>query len=619
MPPHLAPILAGLIACIGGASASAQETEARSPSQPTPVQIAPLRPAGNQAVAPAIDEPITADSGLIEVDVAPMNPAGKLPEPTIESASNSASDSAASGASSESVLETPPGQSSAARATGNLPADAAENGGPAELTVSDLIASVYSSFPEISAARQQANVAQGEVTESWGAYDLKLKAFSLSEPTGFYRNYRNGIGVARQTWWGGQVAAGYRIGRGLFQPWYLERETEKGGEFKLSLIQPLLQGRAIDPQRFELFRASLALRAADPILQEAVLLTSRDATVAYWNWVAMGATLQAQRELLALAVVRGEQYEVGVKAGKFAEIDLILNQQLIAERRGTVIEAERKFQEASFKLSVFLRDAQGAPLIPPLEWLPTRFPTIEPLSPDGLNSAIAIALSNRPEPRLLAIEIQKLQWERCLARNQTLPRLDFVVEGSKDVGAPASKSDDKGPFELVIGAAGEVPIQRRKAFGKIQSLTGKIAQVDQKLRLQRDKISIEVRTAYNNLLQSAELIEQATLALQAAIDTLDRYRFAFERGKVDLIYLNLLETKTNETEIKLIDAQQKWFDSLARFQAASGFDPLEQAALVTALPPSDRPGPGRLPDPKMPPDTELEKDWNIHSDGAPQP
>jgi outer membrane protein TolC len=192
-----------------------------------------------------------------------------------------------------------------------------------------------------------------------------------------------------------------------------------------------------------------------------------------------------------------------------------------------------------------------------------------------------------------------------------LPRLDFVVEGSKDVGDPASKSDDKGPFELVIGAQSEVPIQRRKALGKLQSTSAKIVQMQEKLRLQQDKIAVEVRAAYNNLALSAQVVEQSDISLRAAVESLESYRFAFERGKVDLIYLNLFESKANETEIKLIEAQQNWFMALAEFQAASGLDPMDQASLVTELPASDRPGPRRLPKANTIEPAEFDRDWQL--------
>ena len=455
------------------------------------------------------------------------------------------------------------------------------------LTVADVVASVYRSFPEINQARQEFQRADGQLLGAYGAYDTKLKASTLSEPTGFYENYRHGIGAARQLWWGGNVAAGYRLGRGVFQPWYLERETETGGEFKLSWIQPLLQGRAIDPQRFSVFRASLARQAADPILQEAILSTSRDAIITYWHWVAAGAVLQAQRELLQLAETRGEQYRAGFEAGKFAEIDVILNQQLIAERTANALAAEAKFRHAGVKLSLFLRDDVGQPILPLVEWMPTRFPAVSQLEGVDADVQIAEALLRRPEPRRLQIELRQLELERRLARNQTLPQFDFVVEGSQDVGGPASKSDDKGEFVLVIGAQGEVPLQRRKARGKIRETSAKIVQVQEKLRLQQDKIAVELRSAILNLRFASQIVQQADLAVRTALDTLQRFRFAFEQGRIDLIYLNLLETKVNESEIKLIEAQQVWFSQLAAFQAAAGLDPLDLGVGVSQAPPSN--------------------------------
>ncbi len=476
---------------------------------------------------------------------------------------------------------------------GNLAADA----GSEELSLADVIASLYRSYPEIARARQQPAVAGGELRSAYGAYDTKFGAFSLSEPTGFYENYRQGLGVARQTWWGGYLAAGYRIGRGSFQPWYKERQTDEAGEFKAAFAQPLLQGRAIDPQRVALFQASLAQQAAGPIIQRSILDSSREAAAVYWQWLAAGAILEAQRELLAIAEKRGQQFQAGVNAGKFAPIDLVLNRQLIAERRTNRLEAERKFQAVTFKLSLFLRDEAGQPLVPNVAWLPSQFPTIEQLPPPDLAAELSAALARRPELKILDFELRQVQLDRRLARNEMLPRVDFVTEASQDMGPPATKSNDKGEFELVIGFQSEVPIQRRKARGKIQSTTGKLAQINQKIRLTQDKIETELRTAYNALALSWEIVQQSELSLRLAIETLETYRFAFTKGKIDLIYLNLLETKANETEIKLVKAQQDWFAALSELQVALGLDPLDQAMAIAALPPSEMPGPGNLPSP----------------------
>ncbi|MCA9156822.1 MAG: TolC family protein [Planctomycetales bacterium] len=458
------------------------------------------------------------------------------------------------------------------------------------LTLADVIASVYRSYPVIEQSRLERSRAEGQLTEAYGAYDTKLQGYSLSEPTGFYENFRTGLGVARQTWWGGYLSAGYRVGRGGFQPWYKERETNKGGELKLALGVPLLQGRAIDSQRVAVFQASLARRAAEPLIQLSLLNVSREAAELYWQWIAAGGVLAAQRELLTLAVQRGEQYEVGVKAGKFPEIDLIFNQQLIAERSVKVLESEQKFRASSFKLSLYLRNEVGQPMIPNDAWLPDFFPVMDDLPEGDFQTDLSDALSRRPEPTLLQYEQRQIQFDQQLARNQLLPQLDLLSEASQDMGTPASSLNDKGQFELMVGVQGEVPIQRRKARGKIQSTSAKITQIEQKLRLLRDKIGVELQTAHNALILSSQMVDQSALSLRASVDTLTRYRFAFERGKVDLIYINLLESKVNESEIKLIEAQRKWFSALADMQAALGLDPLDQAISLSNLPPATRLG-----------------------------
>jgi outer membrane protein TolC len=181
------------------------------------------------------------------------------------------------------------------------------------------------------------------------------------------------------------------------------------------------------------------------------------------------------------------------------------------------------------------------------------------------------------------------------------------------MGEPATKSDDKGDFELLIGIESEVPIQRRKARGKIQSTSAKMIQINQKIRLVRDKIAADLRTAENSLRLASEIVDQTEQALRAAVETLERYRFAFDRGKIDLIYLNLLETKANETEIKLVEAQRDWFSALAELQLTLGLDPLDQAVIVSSLPQSEMLGPGNLPQVTIPDPDAFERDWQMRN------
>jgi outer membrane protein TolC len=484
--------------------------------------------------------------------------------------------------------------------------------GSNELTLADVIASVYQSFPMIQQARLERDRAAGMILEGYGAYDTKVKAYTLNEPIGFYENYRQGIDIARQTWWGTYLATGYRLGRGVFEPWYQERQTNEAGEFKVAMGMPLLQGRAIDAERVAIFQANVDRQAAEPLIQQAILDFSREAAIAYWDWVAAGAVLEAQRELLELAETRGQQFETGVEAGKFAEIDLLFNRGLIAERNAKYLESDQKFRSAAFKLSLFLRNEAGQPLVAPADWCPDHFPQIQDFESD-FQQDLSNALARRPEPRLLQLEIRKLRYDIQLAQNNLLPRVDVISDLSQDVGERTSSKNDKGDIELNIGVTGEVPIQRRKPRGKLQQTNAKIQQVSQKLRIQSDYIAMDLQIAYNALDFTAQQFEQAEKALAIAVETLARYRIAFQLGKADLIYINLLETKLNETEIKVVEVQRNWYLALADMQAALGLDPMDASIQLAAIPKSTRAGPGDLP--KVAPinNEDFLKDWQRHA------
>ncbi len=445
------------------------------------------------------------------------------------------------------------------------------------LLLADVVASVYRAFPLIEQARLLARSTAGEQLSALGAYDTKLEGYSLNQGIGYYETYRQGIGAARQLWWGGYIGAGYRLGRGSFEPWYKERETNDGGEFKISMIQPLLQGRAIDAQRVELFQSNLRRQAVGPEVQENILYASLEAANAYWSWVAAGVILTANINLMELAEVRGDQLNKTMKIGQAKGIDLIVNDQLIAERRLKVVESEQKFWQSAAKLSLYLRDEAGQPIVPSPDWLPESFAAIDTIEPATLERDFYDALSRRPELRLIDFAIQEIRWDLELANNQLLPNLDFTIQNSQDVGARASSLGDKTPFELEAGVIGEVPIQRRKARGKIEQSIAKTEMLQQKRRFQQDKILIELQNAQAGLFAGLESIRQAQAALDASRQSLDRYRVAYRLNQVDLVFLNLVEPKVTENQIKLYEQQLKLFMSLAAKQAALGLDPLEQA------------------------------------------
>ncbi len=120
---------------------------------------------------------------------------------------------------------------------------------------------VYRSYPMLRAALLTRNIAIGQQIGASGAFDTKLKGATENGPTAFYETYRHSIGVVQPLMWGGEVFAGYRVGRGTFEPWYLERQTNDGGEFKTGVVVPLARNRNIDQRRADLWKANVETAA----------------------------------------------------------------------------------------------------------------------------------------------------------------------------------------------------------------------------------------------------------------------------------------------------------------------------------------------------------------------
>jgi outer membrane protein TolC len=519
---------------------------------------------GGMRLGRTVREPVgNPDSSSIKPAVNPDKPDEPTDQPdTSKADSTNKPDSA-------SVREALPTPESDALALGQL------------LQLSDVIASTYRAFPLLEIARLQAGVTSGQQTSAMGAYDVKLEYYSLNQPVGFYETYRNGIGVARQLWWGGYASAGYRVGRGNFEPWYKERQTNDGGEFKVAFVQPLLQGRAIDPSRVELFQANLRRQAVGPEIQSQLLIAGQDAAKAFWLWVEIGNVLQAQERLLEIAVKRGEQLERTKTAGAASNLEVSLNAQQIYERQLKRNETRQKFRDAAFKLSLFLRDESGNPLLAPPDWLPSDFPEIAAIPVGDFETDFQTALTSRPELALIELERQASRWDLTLARNQLMPNVDFTVQTVQNVGQGTSAINDKGEFQVEAGVTGGVPIQRRKPIGKIQTTEAKLMQLSQKLAFQRNKIEIELRTARNALDIAQQNVVAARELLKQANITLSIFRRSLEAGRTDLFFLLTQEIKVNDSEVKLLEAEGDFFTALAAMQAALGLDPLEQAANLT--------------------------------------
>ena len=441
----------------------------------------------------------------------------------------------------------------------------------ASIELNDVLESVERHFPLILAAREELAAAEGALLAAEGGFDTQLAARAGTDLEGFYRTDRLDFGVRQPTaLWGLDVEGGYRLGSGDFAVYDGGDETNDGGEFRLGLNIPLLQGRAVDPRRIELWRARLERDRAEPFLLERRLLVTRDAAEAYWRWLAAGRVREIAVRLLALAEDRAEQIQVAVDEGQLAPINLVENRRLIVDRQAEQVRAERRLQETAIALSLYWRDAEGRPAVPLDGLLPYEFPAPRDVATVLVPGDEALALEQRPEVRAVELRLEQARLELGLAENELLPRLDLNLRASQDVGAAASVPDDKEEFALGAVLSFDVPFQRRTARGDARRLAARLEQLRQEARLVRDVVVTDVQDARSALVQSWQRIGQARENVRLASELADAERFQLEAGESDLLRVNLREQQAAVAAADLVEVLEEYFRAHTAYRAVLG-------------------------------------------------
>ena len=441
----------------------------------------------------------------------------------------------------------------------------------AAIELLDVLTSVEEHFPLILAAEEEIEIAEGKLISARGGFDTKLETDGYFRTEGFRETERVDVSITQPTQlWGAEFKGGYRAGLGDFDFYEEGSQTNEGGEFRLGVTLPLLQGRAIDPRRVDLWTARIERERADPGVLAKRIEVARKATDSYWKWVAAGRVREIAQRLLALADDRTEQLETAVEDGLLAPINLTENQRLVVDRKARLVRAERSLQQAAIALSLFWRDAEGRPQVPGDELLPYDFPGLDPATSILLDDDVDFALAHRPEVRTIELGLDALAIETELTENQLLPQLDVGVYASQDVGDAASTPDDKEDFELVFLIDFELPLQLRKAAGRDRSVRAKLRKLEREAQFQRETIISEVQDARSALVQNWEAIGQARENVRLANELAELERFQLTVGESDLLRVNLREQQAAVAASGYVGVLRDYLRALADYRAVIG-------------------------------------------------
>jgi outer membrane protein TolC len=436
------------------------------------------------------------------------------------------------------------------------------------LLLPEVLASVQTQYPPYLAALIEQDIANGRARSALGAFDLNLNTGGSFNPAGYYDG-QSGYATLEQplSFWGGSVYGGYRMSSG-FLPNYNKDRTGVDGEAILGFRIPLLRDGSIDRRRATLFQAQLDQQLADPLILRQHLDFIRAATIGYYSWLAAGHRLGLAEELLRIAKDRDSAIAEQVKRGASAPIVQVDNQRLVVSRQIAVVQALRRFQATAIELSLFHRSrADDQPIVSPRARLPKAFPAHPEPDANQLVGDIAKAAIFRPELRRIELTIEKAQIDRSLAKNNLLPNIDIGVQANQGNG-----SKDIEPTEIEAKIEFKMPLQRREAKGRLETIDAQIERLGNDKKFARDRIAADVRDAYSAITAAYDQLKQTRLNvyLSQQLEAAENERL--KQGATDLLALQIREQATFDAKVLEVEAQAEYFRSRANYRAATAAD-----------------------------------------------
>ncbi|MBT8492310.1 MAG: TolC family protein [Deltaproteobacteria bacterium] len=444
---------------------------------------------------------------------------------------------------------------------------AAETGGPLGLT--EVLESTLATHPKLADARARIAEVQGQRLAVRQAFEPKVVGSALALPAGFYEYWQMAAKVQQTLPVAGiKLEGGYRLGRGDIPPYYGERVTRDGGELFARLAVPLLADRSIDKDRAAIRKATVEIAARDSERVQTWIELARDATLAYWDWVAAGQRLRVALDLRRIAQERATRINAQADSGALPRITKVDNDRVLFARQSSVLKAEAQFTKAQAKLSLYYRERDSLrPIRVPVVRVPEALQAAPAIVKGSVDSWLKNALRRRPDLRVLDARQKQVAVDMELADNRALPNLDLGAFVARDLG---DGSETLGQTDVGVGVQISIPLFRRQGRGLRRSARAKLASIEAKRRGLRDRIAAELKQAAQVAKLSRNRYDLARKRLQATERLANAERRRLAEGASDVLVVNLRELDVASAAADAIDAALEVNRAVAELIYAQG-------------------------------------------------
>jgi outer membrane protein TolC len=367
-----------------------------------------------------------------------------------------------------------------------------------------------------------------------------------------------------------------------------------GTTLSFRFTQPLLRNFGLKIARRQVIAARTNLEIADVQLQGTVIETIYLVQEAYWNLVYAVDGLQVKRQSLELGRDLLAKNRKEVEFGQLAPIEILNAEATVAQREADLIQAEALVTRSRevLKSALNLGAEEGGR---DLRLEPSDRPVFQSVSLDP-DEALNSALKNRPDLQALAKTLENKSLNLEVARNQTLPSLDFefsyaspgisgdrlkylnddpflgVIVGT-DPGSAADSFRDAFKFlynNWTVGLTLSFPLANALSRADVAYARTDLAQSETRLKNLRRKAELEVGDAIREIEANAKRIEAYRLARELAEKSLEAEQKKLAVGMSTNYFVLDFQDRLANARLLELRAKIDYILSVERLEKATG-------------------------------------------------
>jgi len=349
-----------------------------------------------------------------------------------------------------------------------------------------------------------------------------------------------------------------------------ERESKTfANSFTFIFSHPLLAGFGKDVTTAQLKKARLTEDAERLAREARAQALVRDVVTAYWNlWMAW----QEKSVLETGLKVAQSQLELTkslLAVGNAKPSDLLAVENAVAQRRGDLLLARVRIQQASLQLKSLLGlPLDGEPLRPAeeeLSYVPHTLPA----------ALVEITLKRSRELAQLQKQMESLRQDELLARQGLLPKLNFTLAA----GPTSSSNEFSSSWENLVklsaytitgGLSFSWSVERTAARAQLEMLES----TRENLRVQKENIasalSMAALLAGESMQAAQQRIELAKIAVKSAQAHLKLENDLFQLGRGTNHSVLLRMAELDSARLSLVKAVYDYQTAWVQIQALSG-------------------------------------------------